>query len=143
MECAGGVVKLPVPVPRQGNATHSKHVPRSPSPSGPASGAGRSLLRDLERAGRAMQRGPEAGSSVHIAGWNPSCRLDRFTFAVCRHFLQTCRAFATKSVAWQSFSGSLSILQCIICLSHTFWSPVEGGTPSADLLLILRPRARL
>lgn len=39
-----------------------------------------------------------------------------------------------KSVAWQCFSGSLSILQCAICIPYTFWSPIEGGDPSADLI---------
>lgn len=39
-----------------------------------------------------------------------------------------------KSVAWQCFSGSLSILQCAICIPYTFWSPIEGGDPSVDLI---------
>lgn len=39
-----------------------------------------------------------------------------------------------------SLSGFLSTPLCIVCVSPTFWSPVEGADPSADLLLAVRPR---
>lgn len=71
-----------------------------------------------------------------LSAAQPGSRI-RWVEAVPADFLGICNEKCDLAV----FSGSLSILRCIICVSHTFWSPVEGGSPSADLLLILRPRA--
>lgn len=150
LECASGVVKLPAPAPRQGNATHRKHVPGSPG-SARTRRVGRegAELRGPEHAGQARGergRGAGGGGSAQISLSSltcPSCppRSRGLQSGGWRQFLKTFWAFATKKCALAVFSGSLSILRCIVCISHTFWSPVEGGNPSADLLLILRPKA--